>query len=534
MSLYQKYRAKTFNEVFTQKHVTQILQNALKQQSYGHAYLLVGTRGSGKTSIARIFARSLNCENDDFIRHYGEPCNQCKSCLLALSGSHPDIIEMDAASNRGIEEIRLLKESIEFLPSLGKKKVYIIDEVHMMTKEAFNALLKTLEEPPKHVVFIFCTTEIHKLPSTITSRTQVLELKFASIEEIISKIDLILENEGYEIDEEGKRFIAKLGKGSFRDTESILENVLQFSHLTRISFADITQILGFSQFPIVIAFKDLLYTRALSEIQIFIETKIDEGNIVNFNYQVCEMIYDDIVNDLKSHTVDNYKMALLDFLCGLEKELKGILNQKILYAAKIMYFIANKIDDAELIDQNKIKNNSKNQICAIQNPTDACDAESNTAPNNAIRKREAEAVNINPVVILHNKRKNTSQRDKKTKSPTRRKDLLISPISEKDFLNFVKSRNTFMYKLLVGRGFQIKDSQIIVKVEKKFEQDLLRSQKIKDIMDEFSSIVGYNVSLVVELVSIPETSSTDVTMSDNQRKVEDLSDAEITNIFKLR
>ncbi|GIW57535.1 MAG: DNA polymerase III subunit gamma/tau [Candidatus Dojkabacteria bacterium] len=348
MSLYQKYRAKNFKEVLTQKHATQILQNALKQQSYGHAYLLVGTRGSGKTSIARIFARALNCDDAEFVQNHGEPCNQCKSCQMALSGNHSDIIEMDAASNRGIDEIRMLKESIEFVPSLGKKKVYIIDEVHMMTKEAFNALLKTLEEPPEHVVFILCTTELHKVPSTIVSRTQVLELRFASIDEIISKMNFILENEGYEIDEEGKMFIAKLGKGSFRDTESILEKVLHFSQSTKISFAEVTQILGFSNFSIVIEFKDLLYSKDLLKIQSFINDYVDEGNIVNFNYQVSEAIYEDILFDLKNNFLDQYKLAIFECLCGLEKDLKGVLNQKILYAAKIMNFIASKLGTQEV------------------------------------------------------------------------------------------------------------------------------------------------------------------------------------------
>ncbi len=226
MSLYQKYRAINFEEVLTQSHVTDTLQAALKNSNHGHAYILVGTRGTGKTSIARIFARALNCINDKHVNENGEPCNQCESCILSLKSSNIDIIEMDAASNRGIDEVRNLKESVDYLPSNGKYKVYIIDEAHMMTKEAFNALLKTIEEPPKHVVFVMCTTEIFKLPPTILSRSQVFELKPASIVQIVSKIDKILQNEGAEIEEEGKRIIAKLGKGSYRDTESILEKVI--------------------------------------------------------------------------------------------------------------------------------------------------------------------------------------------------------------------------------------------------------------------------------------------------------------------
>ena len=171
--LYRKYRPKSFSEIVGQDHVKKILTNALKMGRIAHAYIFAGPRGTGKTTTARILAKSLNCEN----RKDAEPCNQCQSCISIDEGTFMDVVELDAASNRGIDEIRRIREGAGYRPIEGKYKVYIIDEVHMLTKEAFNALLKTLEEPPEHVVFVLATTNLEKVPPTIVSRCQVLEFK---------------------------------------------------------------------------------------------------------------------------------------------------------------------------------------------------------------------------------------------------------------------------------------------------------------------------------------------------------------------
>ncbi len=535
MSLYQKYRAQTFKDVLTQKHVTQILQNALKQQSYGHAYLLVGTRGSGKTSIARIFAKALNCNNTEFVKNHGEPCNQCKSCKMALSGNHPDIIEMDAASNRGIDEIRMLKESIEFVPSFGKKKVYIIDEVHMMTKEAFNALLKTLEEPPNHVVFILCTTEIHKVPPTIVSRTQVLELRFASIDEILFKINFILDNEGYEIDEQGKIFIAKLGKGSFRDTESILEKVLSFSQSNKISFTEVTQILGFSNFSLVLEFKDLLYSKDLLKIQSFINNYVDEGNVVNFNYQVSEVIYEDILSDLKKNFLDKYKLAIFEYLCGLEKDLKGVLNQKILYVAKIMNFIASKLDGREVSVQQRVDHDHNFFVGNVEQSVNA-GSEQDDKDTSFIAQVDVSVsnINLNPVALLRNSHSILSEPSSSVTSSHQQKPK--SPyVSKMDFLDFVKTRNMFLYKLLINKGFDIRDSKIVVKVDKKLEEDLLKSSKVKTLVEEFALTVNQQIFLEVEKLSSDQSPTANQDKNDQKKRTIDaLSDEEIKNLFRQK
>lgn len=219
----RKYRPMKFDDVEAQGHVTQTLKNAIKQKRLAHAYLFAGPRGVGKTTTARLLAKLVNCRNPtkDF-----EPDNTCEICREITEGRSFDVLEIDGASNRGVEEIRNLRESVRYAPAKGAYKVYIIDEVHMLTKEAFNALLKTLEEPPPHVMFIFATTEIHKLPATIISRCQRFDFRRISIEEIMANLGSIAKKEGLEIDNDALLLIAKKGDGSMRDSQSIFDQIV--------------------------------------------------------------------------------------------------------------------------------------------------------------------------------------------------------------------------------------------------------------------------------------------------------------------
>ena len=226
-ALYRTYRPQTFEDVAGQSHVTITLKNAIKENRIAHAYLFAGPRGTGKTTIAKILAKAINCTGDH------PPCNECPNCKAITQGDHPDVIEIDAASNNGVNEVRDLIDKVKYAPINAKYKVYIIDEVHMMTPEAFNALLKTLEEPPAHIVFILATTEPHKILPTIISRCQRFDFQRVDENDIITRLKYVLEEEKVDYEEEALAIISKLADGGMRDALSILEQCLAYDrHLT--------------------------------------------------------------------------------------------------------------------------------------------------------------------------------------------------------------------------------------------------------------------------------------------------------------
>lgn len=222
-ALYRKFRPLKFSEMVGQEHITNTLQNQLMQERVGHAYLFSGGRGTGKTSVAKILARAVNCLDPKD----GEPCNVCDMCKGILTGAVTDVVEMDAASNNSVDDIRVIRDEVNFLPTVAKYRVYIIDEVHMLSGGAFNALLKTLEEPPKHVKFLLATTEPQKLPATILSRCQRFDFKRISEEDVIKRLEVICKESGIKVSPEALRMIAVLSEGALRDAISILERCIQ-------------------------------------------------------------------------------------------------------------------------------------------------------------------------------------------------------------------------------------------------------------------------------------------------------------------
>ncbi len=276
LALYRKHRPTKFSEFVGQEHIVKTLTNAISENMISHAYLFCGPRGSGKTTIARVFAKAVNCEN---IKEY-EPCDKCSSCLEINQGRAIDLIEIDAASNRGIEEVRQLKEGAKFTPTRLKYKVFIIDESHQLSKDAANALLKILEEPPAHVIFILATTEIQKMISTIVSRCQRFDFHRISALQILTKLKRICEREKIKIDDSALELLSINAEGDFRNAESLLEQAATFAKTMgqkSISSDQVKEILGLVDFNLVADFFDYIVEKDAKNAFEFLHQNTEKG-----------------------------------------------------------------------------------------------------------------------------------------------------------------------------------------------------------------------------------------------------------------
>ena len=307
-ALYRAFRPQSFGEVVGQKHITQTLRNAIKRDKESHAYLFSGPRGTGKTSIAKIFAKALNCPNGVD----GEPCNECHLCQTITDGSANDVIEIDAASNNGVDEIRNIRDRVKYAPSEAKFKVYIIDEVHMLTTGAFNALLKTLEEPPVHAVFILATTEPHKIPATIISRTQRFDFKAIELREIVDHLKYVAENQNIEYDKEAVEYIARAAEGGMRDALSIFDQVIAYSG-DKITLDDAVMITGGIKTEDLNEWMKLVETQNTKDAFLKYHQFIDEGkDPVRLVHELLYFLRDVILMKHSNEIDENTAFVTLD------------------------------------------------------------------------------------------------------------------------------------------------------------------------------------------------------------------------------
>ncbi|MCZ7612234.1 MAG: DNA polymerase III subunit gamma/tau [Ignavibacteriaceae bacterium] len=341
----RKWRPQRFEDVVGQEHITSTLKNAIKEKRIAHAYLFTGPRSVGKTTTARILAKTLNCEN----RKNSEPCNECEMCKSIQSSQLIDIIEIDGASNRGIDEIRTLRDSVKYAPTRGKYKVYIIDEVHMLTKESFNAFLKTLEEPPEHVIFIFATTDVHKVPLTIISRCQRYDFRRIQLDKIKETLKMIADEEKIKIDDKTLTIIAKKADGALRDAESYFDQIVAFSK-GKIDAELVTQMLNLIDEEIYFHISDAVINRDFKVVFQSSEKIYENGwdfsdlldGLTEHFRNILSVVITDSTDNIE--TADVYKskylsysnkfsesdiLRLLNFLNKSQQELRYSQNQKL-------------------------------------------------------------------------------------------------------------------------------------------------------------------------------------------------------------
>ena len=415
-ALYRVYRPKNFSDVIGQEHIVRTLKNQIENNNVGHAYLFCGTRGTGKTSTAKIFSRAVNCTN----LHNDEPCNECENCREILEDKNMDVVEIDAASNNSVDDIRELRENVKYSPAKAKYKVYIIDEVHMLSQGAFNALLKTLEEPPSYVIFILATTEPHKIPATILSRCQRFDFKRVTVKDISSRMRYICEKEGIEADEKALNLIARNSQGALRDALSILDQCISFEG-NKISYNDVIELLGSVNIEQLFDLAESIIKedtrKSLQILNDFIIWGKDVRNLVNDlidhfrNLMVCKISNDlDEIISLPEETIDllkqqaetidtNNLIRILNILSETQDGMKISSNPRVLMEVTMMKIAQPMFDESkealikriENLEQKIESGNIKVNHISTNQTVDNFN-ENNQQNNNTVEKQENENI----------------------------------------------------------------------------------------------------------------------------------------------
>lgn len=415
-ALYRVYRPKNFSDVIGQEHIVRTLKNQIENNNVGHAYLFCGTRGTGKTSTAKIFSRAVNCTN----LHNDEPCNECENCREILEDKTMDVVEIDAASNNSVDDIRELRENVKYSPAKAKYKVYIIDEVHMLSQGAFNALLKTLEEPPSYVIFILATTEPHKIPATILSRCQRFDFKRVTVKNISSRMRYICEKEGIEADEKALNLIARNSQGALRDALSILDQCISFEG-NKISYNDVIELLGSVNIEQLFDLAESIIKedtrKSLQILNDFIIWGKDVRNLVNDlidhfrNLMVCKISNDlDEIISLPEETIDllkqqaetidtNNLIRILNILSEAQDGMKISSNPRVLMEVTMMKIAQPMFDESkealikriENLEQKIESGNIKVNHISTNQTVDNFN-ENNQQNNNTVEKQEDENI----------------------------------------------------------------------------------------------------------------------------------------------
>ena len=468
-ALYRKFRPLNFSEMVGQEHITRTLRNQVIEQRVGHAYLFNGGRGTGKTSAAKILARAVNCLNPKD----GEPCNECEICKAILSGSLTDVVEMDAASNNSVEDIRAIRDEVNFLPTRAKYRVYIIDEVHMLSTGAFNALLKTLEEPPEHVKFILATTEPQKLPATILSRCQRFDFKRISTQDIIKRLGIICKESNIQISKEALELIAILSEGAMRDAISILERCAA-EQTEEINEDKVRDLVGIPKITYINKLAKGIINKEPEEAITIVNTILEEGkDIDNFLWELIKYIKDILVYKSTSK-LEVYNQEEIKNI----KELADSTDKERLL--RLIYELS------ELA--NNIKWSSQKAIMFEAGIIKAC-MEVNVVPQNVVAQEQV--VNRKQIAPVQ-KQENIAVAPKERKiEPQNQRNSAPSASYWNNVINKVKqSGKMAIYVNLIGsKASQLNDMTVEVELANKndFGREMLEKYENKALVEKFVS-----------------------------------------------
>lgn len=501
-ALYRAYRPQTFEDVVGQEHITRTLKNQIENNNVGHAYVFSGTRGTGKTSTAKIFARAVNCLNSN----NQEPCNECDVCKDILNDNIIDVVEIDAASNNSVDDIRELRENIKYSPTKAKYKVYIIDEVHMLSQGAFNALLKTLEEPPSYIIFILATTEPHKIPATILSRCQRFDFKRVTVSDITARMKKICNEEDIEIEDKALNLISRNAQGALRDALSILDQCISFGD-NKIEYKDVVELLGTVNIEQLFEMAHFIINqdtkKSLQSLNEFVIWGKDIRNLINDlidhfrNLMVCKVSTDldeiisfpeETIKQLKSQASDvdvNELIRILNILSATQDTMRTSSNPRVLAEVTMMKIAQPMFDQSQealikrienlekIIESGKIKVNTDN----IENNNEAVE-------NNIDAQEEIiyETVKSEDVKLIEQSWQKIRQKIKEDKQSKQMPVYFL--------LGDVSSFNVYenMLYIIYGDGFEfakkrLNDANTIAYIEKMIRETINRSFSIKIILE---------------------------------------------------
>lgn len=515
IALYREYRPKTFDEVIGQEHIVKTLKNQIKTDNLSHAYLFCGTRGTGKTSTAKIFAKAINCQNNND----GSPCFECEVCKALLNNSNLDVLEIDAASNNRVDEIRELRDKIKYPPVNGKYKVYIIDEVHMLTDSAYNALLKTLEEPPKHAIFILCTTEVHKLPQTILSRCMRIDFRLVSVDDLTKLLVKIFNEKNIKYEEEALHLIATRGEGSVRDTLSIADLCASFSNYN-ITYQSCLEALGSSSSDVLLNLADSLAENDGEKLLIEINEIANSGKnfsilakeFVNFlknlltiktvsNSQKFLMLPNDIFEKYKLQADKFSKEELLNAmtkLSNIETALKYSINPKTLVEITLLGLLDEK--KTEFVEKKtKLESLNNNKKEKQENLTNSNKKDNDIFKENEIKQNlNSETINnLNDSLILTSENLNDSDVFRNNACTKTNKSEISSQIVVAKILKTLRNNSSHLlqsiYQTLIDS--EIIDRKLIILFDNENNKEILEKSvnilEINDIIKEFDLTIEY-------------------------------------------